>query len=250
MRQTLAIHAALKRLLKRHGRTYAQAASVLELSEPSVKRLFSRGELSLDRMEKLCDWIGIDLAELVEAAQAEQPRLTELAPAQERELLRDPSLLLVGYLILNHWREEDILATYRISRVELDQRMLKLERLGLVETTPGGRVRLRTSRNFTWRKDGPIQRFFAERVLPEFLATRFDQAGESMQFVGGMVSRASLRKLDEAAAEFARRFDELVQDDLGLPVAERYGVSLFLGLRPWEFSEFAKLRRVPRKAPD
>ena len=54
MRQTLAIHAALKRLLKARGRTYAEAATVLELSEASVKRLFARGELALDRIERLC----------------------------------------------------------------------------------------------------------------------------------------------------------------------------------------------------
>jgi hypothetical protein len=31
-------------------------------------------------------------------------------------------------------------------------------------------------------------------------------------------------------------------------VGERYGVSLLAGVRPWEFSEFTKLRRAPRGA--
>lgn len=101
--------------------------------------------------------------------------------------------------------------------------------------------------NFAWRKDGPIQRFFSERVLPEFLSTRFDRPGEHMRFVGGMLSRASILKLHEAMDVLAHQFDDMVRKELDLPTAERYGVSLLIGLRPWEFSEFTKLRRRPRE---
>src|SRR5687768_1861513 len=146
MRQTQAIHAALKRLLRARGRTYAQAATVLGLSEASVKRLFARGELSLDRLERLCDWIGVDLAELVAASQAVRPALSELTPEQERELLRDPALLLIAFLVLNRWSEAEILAQYRFDKPGLDLRLIKLERLGMVELLPFDRIRLRTSR--------------------------------------------------------------------------------------------------------
>lgn len=246
MRQTIAIHAALKRLLKARGRTYAEAAGVLELSEASVKRLFASGELSLERLERLCDWIGVDIVDVVELSKSEQPLLTELTPEQERELQLDPSLLLVAFLALNRWTESDILETFNFTKPELTLRLIRLERLGLIELMPFDRIKLRTARNFSWRKDGPVQNYFAERVLPEFLATRFDKPGERMQFIGGMLSPASIRKLAEAIEELAGRFDELVAQDLALPTAERHGVSLFVGLRPWEFSEFTRLRRVPR----
>jgi transcriptional regulator with XRE-family HTH domain len=247
MRQTTAIHAALKRLLKSRGRTYAEAAGVLELSEASVKRLFANSELSLERLERLCDWIGVDVADVVELAKSEQSLLTQLTPAQERELLEDASLLLTAFLVLNRWSEAEILETFRFTKPELTLRLIRLERLGLIELMPFDRIKLCTARNFSWRKDGPIQRHFAERVLPEFLATRFDAPGERMQFIGGMLSRASIRKLHEAIDDLAVRLDELVAQDLALPTAERHGVSLFAGLRPWEFSEFTALRRAPRE---
>jgi DNA-binding Xre family transcriptional regulator len=246
MRQTQAIHAALKKLMRARGRTYAEAATVLELSEASVKRLFARGELSLERLEKLCDWIGVDVVDVATLAQETHPTVTELKPEQERELLRDPALLLIAFLVLNRWTEAEILEQYRLTKPELIRRLIKLERLGLIELLPFDRVKLRTSRNFAWRKDGPIQRWFAEHVLPEFLATRFDQPGERSHFVGGMLSRASVRKLHDAVDALARQLDALVAQDLALPIAERDGVSLFVGLRPWEFSEFTKLRRSPR----
>jgi DNA-binding transcriptional regulator LsrR (DeoR family) len=41
--------AALKRLLRKQGITYKGVADSLGISEPSVKRMFSRGTFTLDR---------------------------------------------------------------------------------------------------------------------------------------------------------------------------------------------------------
>jgi DNA-binding Xre family transcriptional regulator len=246
MSQTRAIHDALKRLMRSRGRTYAQAAPVLGLSEASVKRLFAQSELSLERLERLCNWLGIDVSDVVAASEEVGPHVTRLTAAQERELLRDPALLLTAFLALNRWREHEILEMFRFSKPELTRNLIRLQRLGLIELLPFDRIKVRAARNFAWNKDGPIQRFFTEQVLPEFLATRFDAPGEAMHFVGGLLSRASVLKLHDAMQALTRQFDELLAADLSLPVSERHGVSLFLGLRPWEFSGFTKLRRTAR----
>jgi DNA-binding Xre family transcriptional regulator len=246
MKQTAAIHAALKRLMRSSGRTYADAARVLKLSEASVKRLLARSELSLERLEALCDWLDVEIADVVALSVEATPLVTELDSLQEEELLRDCGLLLMAFLTLNRWSEVEIMEVFKFNKTELRQKLRRLEGLGLVELLASGRIKLRAARNFTWRKEGPIQKYFAECVLPEFLKTRFDEPGELMQFVGGMMSRASVLKMHESMAALARQLDDLVQQDLGLPTQERYGVSLFMGLRPWEFSEFTKLRRKAR----
>lgn len=246
MDQTRAIHLALKQLIRSRGRNYAQAAAVLDLSEASIKRLFSRGELSLQRLERLCNWLGVEIADLVSMSQAAEPLVTMLSPAQERELLADQGLLLTAFLLLNGWRERDILETFDFSKPQLTRHWVQLERLGLIELLPFDRIKLRTARNFSWRPEGPIEAYFAQQVLPEFLNTRFDQPGERRHFVGGMLSRASVHVLHQSMEALARQLDELVTQDLKLPVAERHGVSLYMALRPWEFSEFTKLRRQPR----
>lgn len=247
MKQTEAIHVALKRLMRSRGRTYAQAAGVLGLSEASVKRLFSRSELSLERLEAVCDWLGVDIADVVAMSADASPLLTQLDARQEEELLRDPALLLMAFLTLNRWTEPEILQIFNFRKTDLTQKLRRLEKLGLIELMPFDRIKIRAARNFAWRKDGPIQKYFAERVLREFLATRFDQPGEQMHFVGGMLSRASIDRMHELMEGLARELDNLVAQDLGLPMEQRYGVSLFTALRPWEFSEFTKLRRGPRE---
>lgn len=246
MSQTQAIHAALKKLMRSRGVTYAQAARVLGLSEASIKRLFSQQAFSLSRLEELCNWLHVDIHDLVRMSREQEPLTTELSEEQERVLLRDSGLLLLAYLLLNHWTVGEILETYAFSRAELTRRMFRLQEVGLVEILPFDRVRLKTARNFSWRKDGPVQRYFADQVLRDFLASAFDQPGETMEFVSGMLSRKSILHLHDRIVELARELDGLVESDLSLPAAERLGSSLFVAFRPWEFKGFSAFRSGDR----
>lgn len=246
MNQTQALHSTLKKIMRSRSRTYADAAKVMGLSEASIKRLFSKNALSLSRLEALCDWLHVDIQDLVRLSREHEPLTTQLSVEQEKELLADGSLLLLSHLLLNDWSVDEILETYRMSRPELTRRMFRLQEIGLVEVLPFDRVRLKTARNFTWRKDGPVQRFFADQVLREFLSSSFEEPGEKMEFVSGMLSRKSILHMQEKISELAREMDSLVESDLALPARERLGSSLCLAFRPWEFSGFARYRRGER----
>ena len=246
MNQSQSIHEALKKQMRARGRTYAEAALVLGLSEASIKRLFSKSALSLARLEALCDWLHVDVLDVVRASREQEPLTTQLSEAQEAALPKDIGLLLLAHLLLNHWTVAEILDTYAFSRPELTRRMFQLQKLGLVDVLPFDRVRLRTARNFSWRRDGPVQRFFTDRVLSEFLASPFEQRGETMEFVSGMLSRKSILHMQERIADLAREMDSLVDSDLGLPAGDRFGTSLCVAFRPWEFSGFSKFRKLPR----
>jgi DNA-binding Xre family transcriptional regulator len=246
MNQTHSIHTALKKLMRSRGRTYADAAVVLHLSEASIKRLFSQNALSLARLESLCNWLHVDIQELVRMSREQEPLTTQLSEEQEAELLKDTGLLLLAYLLLNNWSQQEILETFSFTQPELTRRMFRLQKLGLVEVFPFDRVRLKTARNFSWRKDGPVQRFFADRVLAEFLSSSFEEPGEAMEFVSGMLSRESIMHMQSRIGELARELDGLVESDLGLPAGERLGTSLCVAIRPWEFSGFTNFRRPDR----
>jgi hypothetical protein len=248
MQQTIALHRALKNCLRERGLTYTDVAPVLAISVASVKRLFAQNGLSLPRIERLLDWLGLEFADLVELSHQTEERVTALTHEQEDAILADHSLLLVAYMLLNGWTQEEIVAVYDFTEAELFTRLAKLERMGFIEIMPFGRVKLRTARNFKWNPHGPIQAFFLNKVLREFVGAKFTAPGEKMRFVGGMLSRPSVLKMHQMIDEFADRFDDMVADDIRLPAAERYGVGMFVGLRPWEFSEFTALRRDrPRK---
>ena len=115
MSTTVKLLNALKRLMRNKGITYKQAAAALDLSEVSIKRLFSEHSFSLLRIEKLCELANTDLAELIQLAEASQQHVDQLSLQQEQELVEDVSLLLVAVCIINHLSFDDILGKYNIN---------------------------------------------------------------------------------------------------------------------------------------
>src|SRR5690242_881731 len=195
MAQSAQLIEALKGALKAQGRTYADVARSLKLSEASIKRCFSEQSFTLERLEQICSLAGMEISDLVELAAEQKPPFTSLTPEQEEALLHDPKLLLMTFLVLSHWQFEDILKSYQLTEHEAIQLLSRLDRLGLIDLLPGNRIRLLTARNFSWRKDGPMQQFFEREVLRDFLGSRFGAPREEMKFVGGLLSWASLERI-------------------------------------------------------
>ena len=238
----------LKRYLKAQGITYATLAKQLELSESSVKRQFARHSFSLKRLEQILNLVGLEIADLIALMNERREFLTELTPEQEEALLADPKLLLMMYLLLNGWSLSQITSTFAIDDGEAEGVVIRLHRARIIELLPFNRVKLLTARNFTWRKDGPVQRFFVREVQREFLESSFAAPGEHLRFVAGLLSRASLAQLQQSMDRLAREFDELARRDAALPLKERSSCSAVFALRPWEFSTFTALRRKPGAA--
>jgi transcriptional regulator with XRE-family HTH domain len=244
MMGTAALVRGVKARLRAQGMTYRELARRLGLSEPTIKRDLARGNFSLERLDRICQVLGVGVEELL--ASAERSPLTELTEQQEHALVSNPRLLLVTYLAINDWKFAEIVATFRLEAGELIDVLLKLDRLRILEFRPPARIRKLTARNFSWRKDGPVQGYFLRRVVPEFFDARFEAPGDEMRFVGGTLSAASLLRMQATLRRAAAEFELLAHQDSRLPLAERDGCSAILALRRWEFSEFGRLRRAGR----
>jgi DNA-binding Xre family transcriptional regulator len=226
------------------GLTYKALAQRIEMSESSVKRMFSQGDMTLSRLAQICKAAGIGLDDVLRRAAEAAPRADMLSAQQEASLMAEPKLLLVAICCLGHWTLEQIVETYALSETECIVQLVALDRLGLIELRPLNRYRLTVSNSFHWRPDGPVREYFRQFVAADYFAGRFDGAGECLLFVPARVSapsaRAMLLKIRQLAAELAR----LQQEDRRLAPAERDGYTLLLGFRSWEFSAFTALRRA------
>ncbi len=234
---------AIKRLLKSQRMTYAQLAPHLDLSEASVKRMFSQQTMNLARLEKICEVLKVGLTELVAHARGDSEPMSELSEEQEEEIVSDPRLFLALYLALNRWREEEVLRRYTFSKAEWVGLLVRLDRMRIIELQPDNRAKLRTARNFRWRENGPVMRLFARKLIPEFFQRRFEGDNEQILLLAGMVSRPTGALLKQRLNELAREFDTLMAHDSSLPVSERVGLSMVLGVRPWGLPDFEKWRR-------
>ena len=235
----------LKRALKAAGKTYADVAVLLEVSEPAVKRTFSLGNFTLDRFEQVCKIAGLTMDELLARSIDRPPAISKLTIEQEDELFGNLKLLLIANLTLNHWRFKDILENFEFGEHELIHLLATLDRMRMLELLPGNDYRLLVSRQFSWRADGPVQRFFNRFVQKEFFDSNFDRTGEKLVFLSGMLSKPNLLRFHAAMARVANEFDELAREDIKLPLFERHTTSLVIALRPWAFPPFLAYRRKP-----
>jgi transcriptional regulator with XRE-family HTH domain len=233
----------LKRELKTRGITYAQVARKLGLSEASVKRMFSRKDFSLKRLDQVCQLTSAEFSDLARALYQEENLVSQLTYEQENEIVATRKLFLVAVCALNYVGFDQITATYDISKAECIQLLARLDRLGFIQLQPNNRIKLLVSRNFSWLPDGPIQRFFNQQAHNEYFRSRFDRPDEFMVVVNGMLSRNSSTAIATRLKRVAREFSDLHSDDVKLPPGERSAMSLLVAIRHWELAAFAELRR-------
>jgi len=232
----------IKSVLRARRLTYRDVARSIGVSEATVKRDLSRGNFSLGRLDQICSFLEVSLSDLLNSPR-DLELVTQLSEPQEVALAGDPKILVVTYLLVNDWRFQDIISAFQIDENDLIDVLLRLDRLKIIDYRPPRRVRKLTSRNFSWRKDGPVHKFFVNRFVPEYFQSSFEGSGDALRFVGGTLSPESLAQFKGSLERLAAEFEELARHDARLPLERRDGCSAVLAVRLWEFSEFTRLRR-------
>jgi len=243
MNLTKQITIALKKHLKQKGLTYAQLATHLQISEASVKRLFSESTFTVRRLESICQLLELDFLELARLARGQQELKGELSESQEQALAEQPRLLGVFYLLLNQWQVKEIARQFEIAETELLQLLMKLERLGLIELHPANRIRLLTHTTLQWREGGPIRMKYQSQVMEEFLQSDFHEELAALRFETRELSPASIAVLQRKMTRLLTEFNELADIDASLSSEQRQGMAFLMATRPWVFSLFSDLKR-------
>ena len=191
MSQTNSLLSTLKHCLKANGITYAQVAQALELSEASVKRIFSEQKLSLQRLDAICQLAGMEVGDLVRQMEANQQRLHQLTDAQEREIAEDLQLVLVTVCVFNHWSFEQIIDYFTLSEQECLSKLLKLDKIGIIQLLPENRIKLLISTDFHWIENGPFERFFRDQLGQEYFNSSFKGEHQYLRVLNGTLSGPS-----------------------------------------------------------
>lgn len=243
MSTTAALVAQLKAEAKAAGMTYAQLAARIGVAESTLKRNFASGEMTLSRVDAICQALRLDFAQLCADVAATGPTARELSEAQERAVVRDARLLLLATCCLSQWSVAQIVATYQVDEAQVVRDLARLDRLGIIELQPGNRYRLKVAKTFRWRPHGPVMQYFRERVVQDYFGGAFDGPDELMLLVHGQVAggfaAALVERLRRVAEDFARQH---VQDQR-LPAAERRPLTLVLAARSWLFEPLRAMQR-------
>ena len=243
MSDTALLIDVIKQELKAQDKTYADVADALEISESSVKRMFSKKEMPLTRVDDICRILNTDFAELSRRVVHSTPLMTELTYEQETAVNKDPKLMLLAICVLSYWTFEQIVSTYQITEAQTTAGLLQLDKLGVIELKPLNRYRLKVAKTFKWRSDGPIRQFFLTNIVGEYFGGRFDREGETLMMVHGNINRAVAPLFVERLARIGQDFSAQHLADQRVDEKHRDGFTMIVGFRRWEFSAFTGLRR-------
>ena len=235
--------AAVKAELKAAQMTYADLAVALGMAESSVKRMLSKGDMPLSRIDEICRALKMDFAELAKRVADMQPLLAGLTEQQEKAVVADKKLLLTAICVLSQWTLEQIISSYRLTEAECIKCFVQLDRIGIIELKPLNRYRLKLAKTFRWRPHGAMMNYFRENALLDYYSGGFAGEGECLQLVHGSISRGLAPSFVERIQRVAQDFAQQHQADQKLNPKELGGYTLVLGMRSWEFQAFVAMRR-------
>ncbi len=243
MSQITQLLITLKKCLKAKGITYRQLGEAMDLSEASIKRLFSEQTFSLKRLEEICNILDLSLYDLAKISADADAGPSVLTVDQETALAEKPKLLVFFYLLLSGRSAESITKDYAVSEEESLRFLLELDRLKLIELHPENKVRLLTQKNIQWRKDGPIRTRYENLIIKEFLNAPFDQPEERLRFETGKLSYGSQSVMLKKISRFIKEYIELTEIDKALPQEKSHNTGLMIAFRPWVFSILDEYRK-------
>lgn len=242
MAQTTLLLQSLKQCLKQHHLTYADVAKQLNLSEASIKRIFSEENISLQRLDRICELMNMEITDLSKYAETSLQQIQELSEEQEIEFVKQPKLLFMAYMLLNDMDFETIITHYNIDKHEGIQLLAHLDRIKFIILLPENKIKMLTSRQFKWRKNGPIEKLFNEQIQKEFFQSKFSNTNECIQFGAAMVSQKTLLQMHKKIEKLNADFNDLAKQDGNLPFKEKFGCAMVSAIKPWEFSLFKQFR--------
>lgn len=225
----------LRSILRSSSIRAGDLSRALGVSEPTVWR-WLRGEgLTLDRLDQICGFLGVDLRDIVPSENREAQEIFTLA--QERVLAADRSLSLVFFAILHGSQITEILETFKIPSDRLEQHLQRLERLGLIERTRQGRLKPSVKKSVRWHRGGPLSMAFNRTVKHLFLSMNFGDP--SSDYVSDMVAmnavgRARVLALFEKLREDVHLIGEQERD---ANITNRDWTGVLMMIRPLDIGE-------------
>lgn len=196
---------ALKKLLKAKGVVYQELAKKLNLSLPTVKRILSKGDMTLARLEEICQVSEIPMADvlrLVETLGEDEPE--ELTEEQEVYLARHPARFAYFELLLNGMKPKQIETEFKITPGQTLKALSDLDKWQLIEWSRNNKIRLKTSPFIRLRRNGPLRQLFNQKCIASFMDDKFDGPLEFQEFRTLRISETTLRKFNHKLKELLR----------------------------------------------
>lgn len=240
----------LKRVLKSRGLTYSDLADLMDVSEPTIKRLFVDRDCKLSRLDSICRLLDLSLPDLLEIADRNVEPVLSLTCEVEQVLADSPALFYLFLLLRDEMSLSDIGSIYGLDEADLHLYARDLERLGLIELSAKGSVTLSSTAPISFTLDGPLQQLHTDLNM-DFLKRSINHAVENPTAyvtISRRMRPETATLLDEDVRSMVERISKLArQDRLSSPQSELIAVKWCFAKGMAKFSSLFTVGAHPDK---
>ena len=230
----------LKRVLKAQGIHYRELADMMNVSEPTVKRMFQEQDCKISRLIEICDLIGLSISELVELDTKRTTEATLLSVETEQALADDKGLTSFFMLLVSQFDVETITEQNQLSKADAYLYLRKLEKLELIRLGRQDQVHLRVTRPIRWRLGGPLHKTLVEvnqRFIKQAMGPRKNEG--IFYSTSRLLSPQSIVRLTQEVDELYQRFQkQATLDQLYYPAGELKSYKLVSTIMPFEINQY------------
>lgn len=246
------VFSVLKKALKARAMTYADLAIELDLSEPSVKRIFSEGDCKLSRLLEICEILDVSAEDVMQRAERNGDESKFLSLAIEAKFAANPSVFALFILLRDAISEEHIKQVYNLREEDMFAHGRELERLGLAEVHPTGRrIRLKLNQPVKFRHSGPLHKLM-KKINVQFFSQVMDKGTTEESTMTGVSRRVlpdTVKIIQKEIIELNKLLINLArQDQLIANNEELKTFKLAIALDAISFPDLLMIERV--KLPD
>lgn len=201
-----AILLVLKRTLRARGLVYSDLAGELDISEVTIKRLFSGASVSMNHLLAICDFLQISFLEV--AMMARELEHSEYVLSKEQDLFFANQVRSYALFIDLYRRKSasEVMEYWKLTDQKFFKHLREFEKIGLLEVLPHNRYRFKVSGPIKIPKDGQLIQHFYDHNLEflEYVQKRVMQPEVLLQTSEVFISK-------DHADEFLNEFQVLVK---------------------------------------
>lgn len=186
----------LKEALKKRKMTYKELADRLGLTEAGIKKQFQSSDISLNRINRICDLLNISVFSLLEEARLKPIRELKLNQIQENYFIKNPKLFIF-FLKLSEEKgdAEKVNLELKMNAQETWKALKGLDDIGLIKLHPKNRIELVHGSLLTISNKSPAMKQISKRLAQNYIERHSQQADPSKEL------KISLLKLSKKNAE-------------------------------------------------
>ena len=210
--RTSKLIAALQKIMKKEKRTYAELADYLQVSLPTVKRMFSIGEMSISRLMRVCEFLAISFSDLAELCRDEKEGQFQFSKDTETFFSQKPHYLAYLFQLIDGKSPTEIENQYKISSYSTKKYLQKLTELKLIRYKEDQLITL-VKGSIVWDDEGILGQTFTKSMIESFSKKALTNLNKNHNMLlhlnGWQLSNENYLELKEDLTKLCQKYRQL-----------------------------------------